>query len=170
MPMLITEKRGSLNTATIGNRTVDKLVIEWYETNKRIMHKQTQSGKGVRLKFLQQIPDLKDGDILWRDDDVIIAIEIKQSEAIVIKPATMFEAISASYEIGNKHLPLFYEGDELLVPYEAPLYRLLQAAGYMIKVEERKLTSTVKTTVSPHAHQVNNTSIFNKILQLTTSS
>jgi urease accessory protein len=82
----------------------------------------------------------------------------------------MFEAISASYEIGNKHLPLFYEGDELLVPYDAPLYRLLQAAGYIIKVEERKLTSAVKTTVSPHALQGNNTGLFNKILQLTTSS
>ena len=168
--MLINEKAGSINTVTIGNRTVDKLVIEWYEANKRIMHKQTQSGKAVMLKFLQENPDLKDGDILWQNEDVVIAVEVKQCEAIVIKPATILEAASACYEIGNKHMPLFYEGDELLVPYETPLYRLLQAAGYAIRVEERKLTNAVRTTVSPHGHQGNSTSLFNKILQLTTSS
>ena len=170
MLMLIHEKVGSVNTVIIGNRTVDKLVIEWYETNKRIMHRQTQSGKVVSLKFLQQIPNLKDGDILWQDEYVIIAVEINQCEAMVIKPATILEAASACYEIGNKHMSLFYEGDELLVPFEAPLFRLMQAAGYAIKVEERKLTNAVRTTVSPHAHQGNSTSLFNKILQLTTSS
>lgn len=168
--MLINKKAGSVNIETIGNRRVDKLLIEWYEANKRIMHKQTESGKAVTLKFLHENPDLKDGDILWQNEEAVIAVEIKKCEAIVIKPETLLEAASACYEIGNKHLPLFYEGDELLVPYEAPLYRLLQAAGYAIKIEERKLTNTVKTTVSPHAHQGNNTSLFNKILQLTTSS
>ncbi len=48
------------------------------------------------------------------------------------------------YEIGNRHLPLFYEGDDLLVPYEVPLYNLLQATGYELKVEERKLRQCFK--------------------------
>lgn len=168
--MLINEKAGSVNTITIGTRRIDKLLIEWYEANKRIMHKQTQSGKEITLKFLQQNPDLKDGDILWEDEDVVIAVEIKQCEAIVIKPATIFEAASACYEIGNKHLQLFYEGDELLVPYEAPLYRVLQAAGYIIKVEERKLTNAVKTSVSLHLHQGNSINFFNKVSQPITST
>ena len=59
---------------------------------------------------------------------------------------------SVCYEIGNKHLPLFYENDELLVPFELPLFRLLEAQGYDVRQEERKLLQPLKTTVSPHAH------------------
>jgi urease accessory protein len=75
---------------------------------------------------------------------------------------------SVCYEIGNKHLPLFYESDELLVPFELPLFRLLSAQGYDVKQEERKLLQPLKTTVSPHEH--GGSSLFSKIMKLTTSN
>ena len=57
---------------------------------------------------------------------------------------------SVCYEIGNKHLPLFYEDDELLLPYEAPLFQLLLAAGYDVKQGKRKLLDPLRTSVTPH--------------------
>ena len=168
--MLIKEKTGNLQSFNAANCTIDKLMIEWFEANKRIMHKVTQLGKQVTMKFMQQNPDLKQDDILFADESYIIAVEIKPCQAIVIQPTTILEAASTCYEIGNKHLPLFYEGDELLIPYEAPLYRLLQASGYVIKLEERKLNNPIKTSVSPHAHSGGSTSLFSKILQLTSPS
>jgi urease accessory protein len=74
---------------------------------------------------------------------------------------------SVCYEIGNKHLPLFYEKDELLVPFEMPLFRLLSAQGYIIKQDKRKLLQPLKTTVAAHAH--GNNSLFSKIMQFTNS-
>lgn len=168
--MLVKEKSGNLQAFNVDNRMVDKLVIEWFEANKRIMHKVTEMGKQVTLKFMQENPDLKQGDILFVDEKSIVAVEIKPCGAIVIEPATILEAASICYEIGNKHLPLFHEGDELLIPYEAPLYRLLQAMGYTMKLEEKKLNNPIKTSVSPHAHQGESTSLLQKILQLTTSA
>ncbi len=166
--MLIKQKLGNVEDIQIADRVVDILFIEWYEANKRILHKQTKRGQTINLKFLQQNPALADGDILYMDDANIVVVELKPCQSIVIKPSTIPEASAICYEIGNKHLPLFHEGDDLLIPFDAPLYRLLQASGYSMVVEERKLSNPIKTSVLPHAHAGNSTSLFNKILQLTT--
>ena len=68
-----------------------------------------------------------------------------------------------------KHLPLFFEGDQLLVPYDVPLYNLLQSQGYTVKAEERKLNDSFQTTVLPHLQVGITGSIFNKTAQQTTS-
>ena len=168
--MLIKEKLGNINTSSISNCMIDALEIEWYETNKRILHKKTKSGIDITMKFLQENPNLKDGDILWQDENSMIVVEINPCKCIVITPGTMLTASSICYEIGNKHLPLFYEGDDLLVPYEMPLHNLLQASGYELKVEERKLNNAFRTTVLPHSQVAGTDSLFSKILKLTTPS
>lgn len=147
--MLITEKSGNIYSQSIAGCDIDAVNIEWHETNRRILHKFTNSGIQVTLKFLRESPDLKDGDILWRGENKIFVVEIIPCECIVINPRNLLEASGISYEIGNRHQPLFYEGNELLVPYDVPLYNLLQASGYELKVEKRKLRNAFKTTVLP---------------------
>lgn len=168
--MLIKDKIGNINSFKINGRVIDTIAIEWYEARSRIMHKRSQLGEQVVIKFLQSNPDLKEGDILWCDDNRIITVEIKPCKAIIIRPENILEAANIAFEIGNKHLPLFYEKDELLIPYDEPLYNLLKASGYIMKIEDRQLDKALKTSVSPHAHQGNGTSLFSKILTLTSSS
>jgi urease accessory protein len=119
------------------------------------------------MKFLGENQQLTQGDILWQDDATIIAVDIEACDAIAFSPKTMNEMASVCYEIGNKHLPLFYENEVLLIPYEAPLFKLLTASGYPIKVEKRKLLHQLKTTVAAHSNNSNSTSLFSKIMQLT---
>lgn len=148
--MLIQEKIGHSGTFEINNRKIDLLELQWFEARKRIIRKQTSSGKEVLLKFLNENPELTEGDILFVDTNTIIAVAILPCECIVLQPKNMFEMASVCYEIGNKHLPLFYEADELLVPFEMPLFHLLSVQGYVVKKEERKLLQPLKTTVAPH--------------------
>lgn len=166
--MLIQQKLGNINAFDINNRNIDWLQLEWFEAGKRILRRQTLAGNEIALKFLDKNPALTQGDVLYEDDNFIIAIEILPCEVLVIKPANLFEMASVCYEIGNKHLPLFFDKDELLVPFEMPLFRLLSAQGYAIKQDKRKLLHPLKTTVAPHAHS--NTSLFSKIMQLTNAS
>ena len=163
--MLIKQKTGNINAINISNRPIDWLPLEWYETSKRILRKQTQSGNDIALKFLDNNPALTQGDVLFEDETIIIAVDVLSCEVLVIKPANLFEMASVCYEIGNKHLPLFFEKEELLVPFEMPLYRLLSAQGYAIKQDKRKLLYPLKTTVAPHAYGSN--SLFSKIMQFT---
>ncbi|THU40614.1 urease accessory protein UreE [Niastella caeni] len=163
--MLIQQKKGNLSSFNLNNRGIDWLQLEWYETSKRILRKQTQAGNDVALKFLDKNPALTQGDVLYEDETIIVAIDIVPCEVLVIKPTNLFEMASVCYEIGNKHLPLFFEKDEVLVPFEMPLFRLLSSQGYAIKQDRRKLLYPLKTTVAPHAHS--NSSLFSKIMQFT---
>ena len=162
--MLVQQKQGNISNKTAGKK-IDWLQLEWHETRKRILRKQTGSGKDVSIKFLNENPELTEGDILFEDDTTIIAVAVLPCDCIVIKPINMFEMASVCYEIGNKHLPLFYEEESLLVPFDAPLMRLLSAQGYEVKKEERKLLQPLKTTVAPHSDSSN--TLFSKIMKLT---
>ncbi len=168
--MIIKEKIGNLDSFDAVNRSIDEVTIEWYEANKRIMHKKTKSGREIVIKFMREAQSLSEGDVLWQDEGSVIVVEIQSCDAIIIQPFSMSQMAAVCYEIGNKHLPLFYDKDELMVPYEAPLFRLLAAAGYEPKRENRKLVNQLKTTVSPHSITESKQSLFSKILQLTTSS
>ena len=165
--MLIQEKIGHINSYQINKQTIDLLELEWYEARKRILIKQTNNGKEVSLKFLNANPELTQGDILYADEITIIVVSILPCSCIVLQPKNMFEMASVCYEIGNKHLPLFYETDELLVPFETPLFNLLSVQGYAVRQEERKLLHALKTTVAPHTVRISD-SVFSKIMQLTT--
>jgi urease accessory protein len=167
--ILVKEKSGNIYSAFNHKRDIDLLLIEWHEAIKLILHKQTKQGKAVCIKFLNENPNLKDGDILYQGENTTIAIEINPCECIVIIPENMLAAASLCYEIGNRHLPLFYEGDELLVPYDVPLYNFLQGLGYSLKTEERKLNNSFQTTVLPHLQVGMADSLLNKIHNFTTS-
>ena len=163
--MLVKEKIGNLELFAVNNRNIDYVLLDWYETNKRILHKKTLLGREISMKFLNENPQLGVGDIIYEDDFGLVAVDIKECEAIVIRPRSMYEMASVCYEIGNKHLPLFYQDEEILVAYEAPLFKLLSAGGYAITQQKRKLTRPLKTTVTPHGKS---NTLFSKIMKLTT--
>ena len=162
--MIIREKLGNLAAFADNGRTIDRLPLEWYETAKRILHRKTQSGREVILKFLKQTQELSQDDVLHEDEASLIVVDIIPCDAIVIQPSTPYEMAFVCYEIGNKHLPLFFENDSLLIPFEAPILRMLQASGLKLQQEKRKLLNPLRTTVAAHSH---GSSLFSKILQLT---
>ena len=148
--MLIQNKTGNLATVEINQRKVDYVLMEWHESGKRILRKTTQAGTEIAIQFLNKNPEFTEGDILFADEETIIAVYIQPCDCIVLQPKNMFEMATMCYEIGNKHLPLFYEADHLLVPFEMPLFKLLAAQNFEVQQANRKLLQPLKTTVTPH--------------------
>ena len=165
--IVIQQKIGTLQSFPVNNRVLDFVHIEWHETNKRIQRKKTESGCEISLKFLNSNPGLTEGDILWEDERSVLVVSVIPCDCIVIKPVSMQEMAAICYEIGNKHLPLYFEGEELLIPYEAPLFRLLLASRYPAKLEKRKLLTAFKTSVQSHAHESGSETLFSKIMKIT---
>lgn len=145
--MIIQEKKGNINEIDPAGRIIDWLELDWFDANKRIFRKKTKSGMEIVFRSLDKDPEFTDGDILYADEVAIVAVTILSCEAIILKPATMFDMAAACYEIGNKHAPLFYQEHELLMPFEFPLFRSLQRFGFEVKQEQRKLLKRLKTTV-----------------------
>jgi urease accessory protein len=165
--MLIQQKTGNINEV-VTIKKIDWLELQWYETNKRILHKQTRGGEPVTLKFLKENQQLTQGDILFENEAMLIAVAIIPCEVIIIRPTTMFDMASVCYEIGNKHLPVFFQEEAILVAYDAPLFKLLSSAGYTVEKGERKLISPLKTTVAPHGNSSD--TLFNRIMKLTNAT
>jgi len=115
-----------------------------------MLRKSTRSGKELALKFLDSPPMFKQGDILYADEQSVIAVEILPCEVIVIHPASPQQLAAVCYEIGNRHLPLFFENGEVLTPCEEPLFRWMVAMGYAVRWEMRPLAGQLRTTVPAH--------------------
>ena len=164
--MIVKEKIGHITNFQIGEKVIDYLNLDWFETGKRILHKKTTSGQEVVMKFLRENQQLGQGDILYADESRVIVIAIRPCESLVISPRSKFELASLCYEIGNKHLPLFYQDEKLLVAYDAPLFRLLVSSGYDVIKEDARLENPLKTSVSPHSTGGQD-SLFSKIMKLT---
>ena len=55
---------------------------------------------------LDENVELKDGDILYKDDKNIVVIKIKGDDVLVIKPKCMTEMGVIAHALGNRLLPL----------------------------------------------------------------
>jgi urease accessory protein len=168
--MLVKEKLGNLQSFNIGRREVDAVELEWFETAKRIMHKQSTAGRPLVIKFMKESQQLRQDDVIYADDALLVSVNIKPCEAIVITPGNTFDMAYICYEIGNKHLPLFYEEEQLLIPYEPPVFQMLQKGGFDVRKENRKLLNQFRSSVTAHAHSGETISLFSRIMQLTTRS
>lgn len=153
----------------VAQKTVETISLEWYETNKRLMHKRTSAGRNVTLRFLDSPVSFQANQVVYEDAQCIIIITINTCKAMVLRPSSLHEMASVCYELGNKHLPLFYEEGVLLIPFDKPVYQVLQAAGFNVELEERMLLNPLRTSVLPHAHQGQSQSLFSKILKLTSN-
>lgn len=163
--MIINETTGNLaqNPTT---KLVDYLDLEWFETTKRIQRKKTRGGTDMAIKFLREGQRLREGDILFEDDEKVVAINVLETEAIIMSPVSLLEMGTVCYEIGNKHIPLFIQEDKVLLPFEMPMFRWLEASGFNPERKHVKLLNLLKSNVEPHGHGSLGSSIFNKILKM----
>ena len=170
--MIITEVVGNEATMPLNGRQRDPLPLEWFEPTKRILRKHSAGGREVAIKLVREGQRLHEGDIVWQDEHTAVVVDILPAEAIVVAPTSLLQMGTICYEIGNKHLPIFIQDDRVLVPYEAPLFRLLEATGYQPQRQTCKLLNMLKANVGPHGHGGGSSSggesLFAKILNLTT--
>lgn len=164
--MIVNEAIGNILHYLVDGKTIDYVDFEWFEANKRVQRKKSKNGEEVAIKFLKEGQKLNDGDILYQDDNKMLVVNILETEAIVITPKTMLEMGTICYEIGNKHIPLFIQEEKILLPFEKPMFRWLEASGYSPKIKQTKLLNLLKSNVEPHGHGSLGSSIFTKILKM----
>ncbi|QNK64030.1 urease accessory protein UreE [Pedobacter sp. PAMC26386] len=163
--MIVQEIIGNKSGYEITGLKIDLLELEWYETTKRIQRKKTKSGMEIAIRFVREGQRLRQDDILYIDTEKVVLIDIIPCETIVLCPETLLEMGTVCYEIGNKHMPLFIQDNKVMMPFEMPMFRWLEASGYRPEKQVVKLFHLLKSNVEPHGHS-GNTSLFTKILNL----
>lgn len=169
--MLITKKLGNLSSFIDEGRVIDRLPLEWHETARRSLRKQTGSGREIRVQMKSGAQPLQQDDVLYADEKCLIVVEILACQTLVLKLSNLYQAAKACYVIGNKRLPLFFEEDTLLIPYEASVYSLLQEAGFEPHVVNRKLLHRLRVTNSePASRSAGRENFISRIFRLSTPS
>lgn len=162
--MIIKQILGNSATLSLSGLVIDLLEMEWFETTKRIQLKATKGGMEIAIRFLKEGQRLLQNDVLYKDEQKAVVVHIKPCEAIVLSPQSLLQMGTICYEIGNKHLPLFIQDNQVLIPYEGPLFRWLQAGGHNPVREVRQLLNMLQSNVAPHEH--GGSSLFTKIISL----
>lgn len=127
-----------LNPETVEKLHQEKVFMESEHLMKRIQRVETDHGRdiGIRLKNPR---DLEDGDVLYMDDENIVLIDVMSDNLIIIMPRDMNEMGTIAHQLGNRHLPAQFEGDEMLIQYDYLVEDLLEEMDIPFKREERKV-------------------------------
>ncbi len=127
---IISKIIGNLKNSDFSSKEIDFFDIEWYETTRKVLRKETRNGEEIALRILKEKFRIKHLDILFEDDTSMIVASVLPAEAVIVQPDSMREMGTICYEIGNQHIPIFIEKNEIIIPFEDPIYNLLNSAGY----------------------------------------
>jgi urease accessory protein len=127
-----------MDPVEIGNRHKEKILLESDALVKRIQRVITDHGTeiGIRLK---EPRDLRAGDVLYMDERNMIIVDVMTDDLLVIRPRTILEMGTIAHQLGNRHLPAQFEGDEMLVQYDYLVEDLLKELGIPYVREDRKV-------------------------------
>ncbi|MCH6264999.1 urease accessory protein UreE [Neobacillus citreus] len=134
----------------IAKRHKEKVYLESAHLVKRIQRVTTDHGTeiGIRLK---EPRDLVAGDVLYMDDKNMIIIDVISDDLLIICPRSMNEMGTIAHQLGNRHLPAQFEGDEMLVQYDYLVEELLQNLQIPYKREDRKVKQAFRHI--GHSHE-----------------
>ncbi|HOV24802.1 MAG TPA: urease accessory protein UreE [Pseudobacteroides sp.] len=130
---------------------IDFIDVEWFEVEKKILHKIGSNGMEIGIRN-NGGEALKEGDVLWQDGNKVLVVRIPYCDCIAMNPQSRYETAKACYEMGNRHAPLFIEGDELLTPYDEPLMNALIKCGLSPYKKSCKLITPLGRHAHGHSH------------------
>ena len=114
------------------------------------MKKSTESREEVGIRVENH---LHEGDILYADDNRVVAVDILPCELTVIPVNTMQEMGRLCFELGNRHLSLSIEEHQVMVPYDEPTFQYLEKLGFHPEKREEKFQHFTVCHAHAHTHQ-----------------
>lgn len=141
-------------------KQIDYIDLEWHELNGKIHRVQSRMGRDIGIRLGDEVLQngLRDGDILYEDEELLFVVNVQPFDMlkIFVQPGHADSIARVCYEIGNTHAALFF-GDthqEFLTPYSEPLKRLLEKIpGVSAVCEKRKPDFDARiSSGAHHAH------------------
>jgi urease accessory protein len=141
---------GNLADFPVGTRQIERVVIRSDDLAKRIVRVATSVGDiGLRFDGSER---LRDGDVLYADERVVIAVDVAADDVLVFRPATIASAIALAHALGNRHLPIQVDGDAIVVRFDPLLEALGAEHGVAVARERRVVAQPFRHAHAPHEH------------------
>lgn len=121
--------------------------VDWFERDKKLLRKTTDSGEDIGIRIGET---LNENDIIYEDDDRIIAVTIAPCDLISVSVGSIEEMGRLCFELGNRHLSLAIGHDNVKCPYDEPTFEYLKRLGFNAVKTHEKFTGY--TECKGHAH------------------
>lgn len=115
--------------------TVEQVFLSWDELQKRILRKTTDVGRDIGIQL--ESGHLHPGDILFREDNHVIVVKVKEEAVLIVPVWNMKEMGLAAHAIGNMHAPIEIKVDSVITPYNPVLVEQLAKLGLSSVKEDR---------------------------------
>lgn len=103
--------RADMPAEQLTGRTEDHVVLDNEQLLKRVQRLTTVSGRDIGLRLATN-QELRDGDIVYLDDDVVITVQAAATDVLIIAPTTLERMAFVAHSLGNRHLQAQFFGPE----------------------------------------------------------
>lgn len=134
----------------------EKVALPSSELVKRVQRVTTDHGREIGIRLATQ-GDLRDGDILFRDESNVIVVSVLPTDVLVIAPRTIREMGVVAHSLGNRHLQAqFFDGgsdyraDVMVVQYDHTVEDYLQHMQVPYSRQERVMPAPFRHAEHTH--------------------
>lgn len=130
--MFSTGIEGNLSDFKTGGREVDYVQLAQFDADKHVLQLPTQAGRVIGIRKPAGTV-LQDGDILYNDDRVIVAVRIRPRQMLQIRLENAAQAVRIGYELGTRHLPIYITQNIVKIPFDESTEQRLLKLGALPK-------------------------------------
>lgn len=146
----LAEPLGNLADFAVGARALERVGVRSDDLAKRVLRLATSAGD-IGLRFAGE-RRLHDGDVVFADARVVIAVAVIADDVLVMRPATVAAAIEIAHALGNRHIPIRREGEAIVVRYDPLLEALASQHAVPVVREARVVPQPFLHAHAPHRH------------------
>ncbi len=147
---LVTAPLGNLAEYDVCNRRIERIVTGSDDLAKRILRFATSRGD-IGLRYAAGTTPAR-GDVIYADAELVIALDVAADDVLVCRPHSIAQALGIAHALGNRHLPMQIDGEELVVRYDRLVEDLFVAEGVAYARESRTLGAPFRHAHAPHGH------------------
>lgn len=143
---------GNINNLNDLNKVhIEKIYIDSADSLKRILRVVSDHKKEYGIALSENI-ELRDGDILYKDDKNIIIIKVNGDDVLVIRPKSMTDMGIIAHSLGNRHLQAQFEDGKMIIQYDPLVESELKRDGIDYSRENIKLKKAFRHVEFGHTH------------------
>lgn len=159
--MLCQKVLGTLSDVRFCGLRVDYVDIEWHEAFSRLHRKTSAEGEDVGIRMGDEVLSrgLNQDDVLYADEQKVVAVNIPSCEAIrmVVEKDHPQQVAKLCYEVGNTHTTMFRGEDDFTfyTPYHEPLMnKINQIHGVTAQKTDMKFdfSKALSSSINNHHH------------------
>ena len=132
---------------------IESIFLDSEDMLKRIL-KVTSDHNNEYGISLENNEALKDGDILYKNDDEkqIILVRVNEEDVLVIKPKSMHEMGVIAHALGNRHLQAQFEEETMIIQYDRLVEEELKRDNIYYSRENKKMKKAFRHVEFSHHH------------------